>query len=257
MQPRCFFIEFILIINKNNFTLQLNFKMLKYLKINSKGIYMELKGKVINFLGDSITEGAVSTCHENRYTNLVAAKTGAVCNNYGIGGTRIAEQLTPSSDPVFDKTFGSRVAEMEKDADYVIVFGGTNDFGHGDAPLGCMSDRTTKTFYGALHLLYISLIEKYPTAKIGVITPLHRCNEDNMRGDGDKPQDVATLKTYVEIIREVAEYYSLPVLDLFKDSGLQPKIPVIKEMFMPDGLHPNNEGHKILADKIAKFIKTL
>ena len=218
---------------------------------------MELKGKKINFLGDSITEGAVATCHENRYTNLVAAKTGAICNNYGIGGTRIAEQFTPSSEPIFDRTFGSRVAEMDPDADYIIVFGGTNDFGHGDAPLGTMYDRTTKTFYGALHLLYISLIEKYPTAKIGIITPLHRCNEDNMRGDGDKIQDVATLKTYVEIIREVAEYYSLPVLDLFKCSGLQPKIPVIKEMYMPDGLHPNNEGHKILADKIAKFIETL
>ncbi len=218
---------------------------------------MELKGKIINFLGDSITEGAGSSCHEKRFTNLIATNTGAICNNYGIGGTRIAEQLTPSKELIWDKTFGSRVAEMEKDADYVIVFGGTNDFGHGDAPLGTMYDRTTKTFYGALHLLYISLIEKYPTAKIGVITPLHRCNEDNMRGDGDKLQDVATLKTYVEIIREVAEYYSLPVLDLFKGSGLQPKIPVIQEMYMPDGLHPNDNGYEILADKITKFIETL
>ena len=218
---------------------------------------MEFKGKVINFLGDSITEGAGSSGHEKRFTNLIASKTGAVCNNYGIGGTRIAEQLTPSLEPVWDKTFGSRVAEMEPDADCIIVFGGTNDFGHGDVPLGTMFDRTTKTFYGALHLLYISLIEKYPTAKIGIITPLHRCNEDNLRGDGDKHQDVATLKTYVEIIREVAEYYSLPVLDLFKNSGLQPKIPVIKEMYMPDGLHPNDNGYEILADKIIKFIETL
>ena len=218
---------------------------------------MELKGKKINFLGDSITEGAGSSCIENRFTDLIAKNTGAVCLNYGIGGTRIAEQLIPSAEANWDKTFGSRVAEMDANADYIIVFGGTNDFGHGDAPLGTMYDRTTKTFYGALHLLYISLIEKYPTAKIGIITPLHRCNEDNMRGDGNKAQDVATLKTYVEIIREVAEYYSLPVLDLFKDSGLQPKIPVIQEMYMPDGLHPNDAGYKILAEKITKFIKTL
>ena len=218
---------------------------------------MELKGKKINFLGDSITEGAGASCIENRFTNLIASKTGAICNNYGIGGTRIAEQWQTSLDPIWDKTFQSRVEEMEGDADYIIVFGGTNDFGHGDAPLGTMYDRTTKTFYGALHLLYISLVEKYPTAKIGIITPLHRCNEDNMRGDGNKIQDVATLKTYVEIIREVAEYYSLPVLDLFKESGLQPKIPVIQEMYMPDGLHPNDNGYKLLADKITKFIKTL
>ncbi|MEE0945623.1 MAG: SGNH/GDSL hydrolase family protein [Acutalibacteraceae bacterium] len=218
---------------------------------------MELKGAKINFLGDSITEGSGSSCTEKRYTNLIAQKTGAVCNNYGIGGTRIAEQLKPSDNPIIDKTFGSRVCEMETDADCIIVFGGTNDFGHGDAPLGSMEDRTTKTFYGALHSLCISLIEKYPTAKIGILTPFHRCNEDNLRGDGSKEFDAAPLKTYVEIIREVAEYYSLPVLDLFKCSGLQPKIPIIKEMYMPDGLHPNDRGYELLADKIIKFIETL
>ncbi len=218
---------------------------------------MELKGKKINFLGDSITAGSGASSVEKRFTNLIAENTGAICNNYGIGGTRIARQSKVSVNPVWDKDFISRVEEMEPEADCVIVFGGTNDFGHGDAPLGTMDDRTVNTFYGALHCLYISLIEKYPTAKIGILTPLHRCNEDNMKGDGDKENNVATLKTYVEIIREVAEYYSLPVLDLFKNSGLQPKIPVIKEMYMPDGLHPCDKGYEILADKITKFIETL
>ena len=81
--------------------------------------------------------------------------------------------------------------------------------------------------------------------------------EDNPRGDGSKPEDGALLKTYVEIIREVAEYYSLPVLDLYKESGLQPNVPIIRKMYIPDGLHPNDEGHIILADKIARFIERL
>ncbi len=38
---------------------------------------------------------------------------------------------------------------MDNDADIIIVFGGTNDFGNGDAPFGEMSDRTPYTFYGA------------------------------------------------------------------------------------------------------------
>ena len=158
---------------------------------------------------------------------------------------------------MWDRDFCMRVADMDPDADIVVVFGGTNDFGHGDAPLGCMSDRTPDTFYGALHTLYTSLIEKFPESPIIVLTPLHRLNEDNPRGDGNKLQDVGTLKTYVEIIREVAEYYSLPVLDLYKDSGLQPKVPVIQQKYVPDGLHPNDAGHKIIAGKIAKFIETL
>lgn len=89
--------------------------------------------------------------------------------------------------------------------------------------------------------LYTALTEKYPDVPVVILTPLHRLNEDSPKGD-NKPAPVGTLKEYVNIIREVAEYYSLPVLDLFKESGLQPKIPVIQQKYVPDGLHPNDDG---------------
>ena len=217
---------------------------------------MELKGKKINFLGDSITESTGASCVENGFVNQVAVRTGAICRNYGIGGSRIAKQKTPSENPRHDMYFSSRVEEMDPDADIVVVFGGTNDFGHGDASLGMFADRTADTFYGGLHELYLKLIEKYPESKIVIVTPLHRCNEDNPRGD-NKPAPYGVLKTYVEMTRNVAEYYSLPVLDLYKMSGIQPKIPVIRETYMPDGLHPNDKGHSILADKVIKFLRAL
>lgn len=146
---------------------------------------------------------------------------------------------------------------MDKDADAVVVFGGTNDFGHGDAPLGTMNDRTPDTFYGALHTLYTSLLEIYTGKPIVVVTPLHRTNEDNPRDDGNKQSNVGVLKTYVDIIREVAEYYSLPVLDLYKNSGMQPKVSVIRETYIPDGLHPNDKGHMLIAEKISEFLKMI
>ena len=143
---------------------------------------MNLQGKKINFLGDSITEGYGVSCAQARYPDRIAAKYGAICRNYGISGTRIARQHTPSEDPRHDLDFPSRVAEMDPDADIVVVFGGTNDYGHGDAPIGQPSDRTCDTFWGGLHVLYRSLIEKYPAAKIVILTPLHRLNEDNPCG---------------------------------------------------------------------------
>lgn len=218
---------------------------------------MNLAGSKINFLGDSITEGSGTSATDKRFTEVIAARYGAVCRNYGIGGTRIALQHTASAESIWDRNFTSRVEEMDQDADAVVVFGGTNDFGHGDAPLGTMEDRTADTFYGALHVLLTSLITKYPESKIMMITPLHRCNEDNPRGDGNKAEDVGTLYRYVSIIREVAEYYSIPVLDLFSCSGLQPKVPIIQEKYVPDGLHPNDAGHEILAEKIAGFLMSL
>ena len=218
---------------------------------------MNLQGKKINFLGDSITEGHGTSGEACFFTTLIARETGAICRNYGIGGTRIARQTVPSLYPQHDLDFPGRVDGMDPDADVVVVFGGTNDFGHGDAPLGSMADRTKDTFYGGLHELYTRLIEKYPAARIVVLTPLHRLNEDNPRGDGNKPQDVATLKEYVAIIRQVAEYYSLPVLDLFASSGLQPRVPVIQQLYVPDGLHPNDAGHRLLAEQIIRFLQQL
>ena len=217
---------------------------------------MELKGKKINFLGDSITEGVGASSPDKCFVSVFAEKTGAICRNYGIGGSRIAKQKVPSENPRHDMYFSSRVEDMDADADIIVVFGGTNDFGHGDAGLGMFSDRTADTYYGGLHELYLKLIERYPESKIVVLTPLHRLNEDNPRGDcKDKPY--AVLKAYVDMLRNVAEYYSLPMLDLYKVSGIQPKIPVMKETYMPDGLHPNDKGHAIIADKLMKFLKAL
>lgn len=218
---------------------------------------MELNGKKILFLGDSITEGCGASGSEKTFFSIIAHKYGACCVNYGIGGTRIARQSKPSAEERWDKDFCSRVSAMQNGADAVVVFGGTNDYGHGDAPIGSMNDRTPDTFYGALHTLYSSLIEKYIGAPIVVITPLHRINENSPLGDGYKETAVGPLSFFVKIIREVAEYYSLPVLDLYATSGLQPEVPIIKEKYMPDGLHPNDAGHIILADKIGKFLENI
>ncbi len=210
---------------------------------------MELKNLKINFLGDSITEGHGASDASKCYVSLIAQRTGAICRNYGIGGTRIARKKNvPSENPRWDLDFCSRVEEMDQDADIVVVFGGTNDYGHGDAPLGEMSDRTVWTFYGALHTLYSSLYERFPEARIVVLTPLHRSEEDYL----DPP-----LKPFVDAVREVAEYHSLPVLDLYATSGLTPRIQSNRDRYLPDGLHPNDAGYEKLAHQIQGFLERL
>ncbi len=210
---------------------------------------MEIKGLKINFLGDSITKGVGSSDQDKTcFVALMASKYGAVCRNYGISGTRIARKKVPSQDPLFDQDYCGRYKLMDDDADMVFVFGGTNDFGHGDAPLGEMSDRTPDTFYGGLHYLYTGLLNKYPAAKIVIITPLHRAFEETAN---------FKLKDFVNAVREVAEFYSLPVLDLYANLGINPKVPIIKETYMPDGLHPNDAGYALIAEKVAAFIRAM
>ncbi len=219
---------------------------------------MNLKGLKMNVLGDSITEGHGTSDVQHRFTTLLEQDLElAVCRNYGIGGTRIARQQTPSAEEHWDYDFCTRVEAMDPDADVILVFGGTNDFGHGDAPIGTMEDRTPNTFYGALHTLYTALLNKYPAATIVVATPLHRGNEDNPHGDGFKGDGYGPLSLYVSIIREVAAWYSLPVLDLWSVSGMQPRVPVIQEKYIPDALHPNDAGHRVLADRMEGFLRSL
>ena len=218
---------------------------------------MQLKDKKLNFLGDSITEGVGTSGPDKRYVDLVAAKTGALCRNYGISGTRIARQSRPTVDnPRFDLDFCARALEMDADADVVVVFGGTNDFGHGDAPFGRMTDRTSDTFCGAMHVLCRTLLERYPRGEIAFILPLHRLNEDDPCGD-NKPAPVATLKQYVDAMREILEYYSIPVLDLYAGGRMQPAVPAVQEMYMPDGLHPSDAGNAVIAERLIGFLQAL
>ncbi len=216
---------------------------------------MDIRGRKINFLGDSITQGIGVLDKNNVYHARLAKEYGITARKYGIGGTRISRQSVVT-EAWCDRDFIGRVDTMDPDADIIVVFGGTNDFGHGDAPLGEMSDRTPYTFYGACHTLIEKLIEKYPQALIVFMTPLHRCNEDNPRGDGHMPER-GPLKRYVEIIKEVTEFYSIPTLDLWSCSSIQPKNPIIKEKYCPDGLHPNDAGHAIIASRLAGFLNSL
>lgn len=219
---------------------------------------MELKGKKIAFLGDSITEGAGVNDQEQLFWKLIGRETGAQCFGYGIGGTRIAPQRVPSEgSAVWDRYFASRIDEMIDDADIVVVFGGTNDYGHGDAAMGKLGDCTDDTFYGAYHQLLTKLIEKYPLSQLVIMTPLHRVGEDDTLYNEYGVRRAGSLADYVCAIREIAESFGVPVVDLFKNCGIQPNNPIHKEKFAPDGLHPNDDGHKLLAKCVLSVLNAL
>ena len=221
---------------------------------------MQLEGKIVNFLGDSITAGTGTSSRDAIYHALLARNAKLKeARNYGVSGMRIAVEADEYIDPDFNgidkKSLCVKFEQMD-DADAVVVFCGTNDYGHGDIPIGGFTDRTIHSFYGACHYLFRGLIKKYLGKPIAVVTPLHRTYEL-----GSPPGTVhkrgGLLKEYVDAIREVAEFYSLPVLDLYATSGIQPDVPEIMERYIPDGLHPNDEGHVIIAAKLKTFLEQL
>ena len=211
---------------------------------------MDLKGLTINFLGDSITEGHGTTAPDKAFHQIIKEKYDMeYAYNYGLGGTRIARQLVPSKENTkSDLTFEMRAEIMERSADAVVVFGGTNDFGHGDAPFGTPEDDDVYTFCGAVNSLIKKLKSDFPKAKIIFMTPIHRITETQPSAPDSK-----ILEDYVGATIEICKMNNIAVIDLFKINPLDPADTNV----VPDGLHPNDAGHSIMAEVIAEELLKL
>jgi lysophospholipase L1-like esterase len=223
---------------------------------------MELKGKIIDFLGDSITEGVGVTDQNNRYDNVIHRRFELAAHyNYGIGGTRLAHQSVPSEIPRYDLCFCGRAYMLDKSADLIVVYGGVNDYIHGDAYFGNMEDRTPTTFCGAVYFLMNLLKTNYEGKKIVFMTPAHMhfkgISDKFPTGRPMKKPDAQPLSAYVEVIKARGEELGIPVLDLFEKLPIDPNNESDREKYTVDGLHFNDEGQGILAKTLGDFLETL
>ena len=224
---------------------------------------MELKGKMIDLLGDSITEGVgVTDLANNRYDNVLKKNCGlAATYNYGIGGTRVAHQSKPSAKPRHDLCFCGRAYDLNKDADIVVVYGGINDYIHGDAPFGEIGDTTPATFCGGVYVLMNVLRTLHPGKTVVFMTPARLCYDGN---DGFEPSNRATKGPddkerwcYGDVIEKTATQVDIPGLNLYEKLGIDPTNPEDKEKYTVDGLHFNDDGHHILAARLQEFLEAL
>ncbi len=210
----------------------------------------------INFLGDSITQGAGASCVENNYVSLVGKMLGCEARNYGVGGARIARQVKLMDWEMPNQDYVTRCDRMDDDADMVFVFGGTNDYGHGDAELGDIDGMDEYTFCGALNSLLAKLSARYGKEKLHFILPLHRYDEDNVYGEGNKEKAGAPLSTYVALIKEILQKHGIPTLS-FDAEFPMPATNDGTDGLTVDGLHPNDTGYRILAEKICEYIRSI
>lgn len=208
----------------------------------------------INFLGDSITAGATLASVDEMYTNILCKKVGAIENNYGVCGTRIARQTKPSTEAKFDEDFLKRAEKLDTTADFTFVFGGTNDYGHGDASLGEIGDKTPYSFYGALNLLTEYLLTKFNNRKFCYVLPLPRYNENSPYGENGCKKSGYPLSAYRQAIKEVAEKHDVGVVDL--SDAFPPPTKNTGDEFTADGLHPNKNGHKIIAERLYFYLNS-
>lgn len=83
------------------------------------------------------------------------------------------------------------------------------------------------------------------------MSPLHRITEDEPNRHGK------ILNDYVEIIKIVTRKYSIPFLDMMQEGDLAPRVAIHQELYMPDGLHPNDAGHGRISARLKGFLQSL
>lgn len=198
-------------------------------------------GKTINVLGDSITYGVGLSNASNNFTSLLSKMTGATVNNYGISGTKISGSASNS----FWKRFPSIC-----NADLIIIFGGTNDYWHKETSIGDASTSTnTNTFYGA-----ITNIIDYHCNNNGVDKQLlfvFPFNQYYGTSSCDTDFGYGTFKQFRDTMKDICNNRGIAFLDLYSESGMDiAHSSTHKELFSTDGVHANDAGHKVIANKI-------
>lgn len=189
-----------------------------------------LNGKNVGFLGDSITNGYKANLP---FRTIIANNTGCIQHNYGINGSTLS---TSGSNPACE-----RYADMDDDLDYICVLIGIND----STQMGTEDSTDTSTFYGALNTLITGLITKYTTKKIMFCTLLQKRN--------------INVANKNNAIRSRCAYYNIPCYDLHVNSQLNANIDIVNQTMYAeeDGLHPNDLGHAMLANKIQKALESI
>ncbi|MCI8566674.1 MAG: hypothetical protein HFI39_10215 [Lachnospiraceae bacterium] len=162
-------------------------------------------------------------------------------------GTTVHELYLASEDRIS--------TQLPDDLDLVVIMGGSNDADYNiSAPIGDLSyplDETT--FMGAVALTVIRVQRQCPDALVVLASPLSGRGpqvgdpegvQQAYQTDGERNRLWLTTQDYARAVKEVAEAFSIPYIDVFGSTGIN---PFNRSQYIADNVHPNEEGKKAIA----------
>lgn len=200
----------------------------------------------ITCLGDSITAASNLDTIENYQSMSYPSQLGEILGaeevvNLGIGGSSIGRY--------WENAFVDRYREIPEDTDVILVMGGTNDgFCASEKELGSLEKREKDTFTGDLDELLFGLQKDYPDAQIVLITPLPNVLHDLLRKSRDY---LLPQSAFVRVMKQLGEEHGISVIDLYNSNFLDTHDAAVIHALMPDGVHGNETGYRMLAQHIA------
>ncbi len=213
----------------------------------------------ITIMGDSITEGSnLSDEDKPLYNYPTILKQLLGCKevvNQGIGGSVVSSSA--SNYAMVDRWY-----EIPEDSDIIIVFGGTNDclymnkwqFGE----LEYDHRMTDDTFCGDLDEMCSAMKWKFHDnkddkyVKFIYVNPMSTILNDGVYATD--PGNMVPQVSFANAINEIVPSYDFSVIDLYNSNFLNSHDEQINHQFVNDGVHPNIDGYRILAEHLASEI---
>jgi lysophospholipase L1-like esterase len=178
---------------------------------------------VVAFLGDSYSKGIGASSNGRRWTTLVSAAMGWSELNLAEGGSGYTTTYLGQKTDYAIKLDVVAAAQP----DIVVVSGGRNDYEAG-----------TASVTGAVALsLFAAVKAAAPNTEVMVTSPIWDSTEP--------PADFATLIDGVKAATAGAGARYLDIGEPLADH---------RDMIDPDGLHPNNAGHRAIADSVVNAL---
>lgn len=187
----------------------------------------------------------------DKYTSYVRDELDLILDNRGVSSAGITSYASAGNATM-------QAAESIEDFKGIVSIElGPNDWVN--CPLGELGDTDDDTWYGAVDKVCKTIISN-TSARPFFITSTTTTFSTGANFDENKRRSVYYTNSlghkyieYVNAVKEVAQHYSIPVCDVFGESGLGYKH--LNEETLKDHIHPTTLGGKIYGNHIVNFLK--
>ena len=230
-----------------------------------------LSGKTAVFLGDSICAGTTTLSTDKEYGwgwgGIIGNANNMSWKNYGRNGGTVVPIDTVDQERWVPYQVDLAAAQYPN-ADYVIFEGGTNDADVlKDSGIGSFSESgyaptDDSNFTGAFEMLVLKILNAYPHAKVGyIVAP--KMGVSNDYGSTN------TRRKFFDRAVEVCKKWGIPVLDLWNNNPMNPKLSVYYDSSLTadeanangkcytDGQHLTLAGYNRVTPQIEAFMRNL
>jgi lysophospholipase L1-like esterase len=108
--------------------------------------------------------------------------------------------------------------------------------------------KNRQTVYGSARFVIENIVRNFPKSQI-VLCTLQQCNNAGYNYENILATNVA--------LEKIANRYSLPVVDFFRESGITDAGGLIAQYLREDGIHPNAAGEVLMTNFLTQRLREI